>query len=151
MRTTKAAGKYYSRRSIWKKRIATAGENLAEQYLIGQGYSIVARNWRAGRVGEIDLIAVDPQGTLVFVEVKTRTTASVCEYGIQSLGFEAIDRRKQRKIIITASRFLQSANHWSATRFDAIVVVYDIDRPPANREQLPEPSVIHIPNAFGPR
>lgn len=47
------------------------GERLAAEWLQARGYEIVARNWRSGRSGEIDLVA--RQGPrLVIVEVRTR-------------------------------------------------------------------------------
>ncbi|MDR0489031.1 MAG: YraN family protein [Propionibacteriaceae bacterium] len=59
------------RRSIGKK-----GEDLATVYLENLGWKILERNWRYSRVGEIDIIAVDPtssRGTLVFCEVKAKS------------------------------------------------------------------------------
>ncbi len=54
------------------------GEDLAHRYLRGQGWLVVARNWRPPQGGgEIDLIACEPTQTgdiLVFVEVKSRTS-----------------------------------------------------------------------------
>lgn len=48
------------------------GESLAASYLEAQGYRILARNWRHGARGEIDIVARD--GTcVVAVEVKTRS------------------------------------------------------------------------------
>ncbi|MGK2309342.1 YraN family protein [Cutibacterium sp. V947] len=47
------------------------GEDIAAEYLESLGWTTVARNW-ACSVGEIDLIA-DDDGTIVFVEVKTRS------------------------------------------------------------------------------
>lgn len=54
------------------------GEDTAASYLRKLGYTILERNFRI-RNGEIDIIAVDPstssgQKTLVFVEVKTRSS-----------------------------------------------------------------------------
>ena len=46
------------------------GEDYAAQYLINQGYAIVARNWHC-RWGEIDLVT-EKDGKLIFVEVRTR-------------------------------------------------------------------------------
>lgn len=46
-----------------------AGEDLAVEYLLSKGYVIEARNFRT-RYGELDIVAVAPDGTLVFVEVK---------------------------------------------------------------------------------
>lgn len=48
------------------------GEDLAAVYLKKSGYKIIERNFRI-RGGEIDIIAFD-KSTLVFVEVKTRTS-----------------------------------------------------------------------------
>ncbi|HNX59742.1 MAG TPA: YraN family protein, partial [Spirochaetota bacterium] len=46
-----------------------AGENRAEEFFAKMGYETVARNYRASRFAEIDLI-VKKDKTLVFVEVK---------------------------------------------------------------------------------
>lgn len=53
--------------------LGALGEQLAVDHLLGQGWTILARNWRC-RYGELDVIADDPAaGAVVFVEVKTRT------------------------------------------------------------------------------
>jgi len=46
------------------------GEDLACLFLKENGYKIITRNYRKPW-GEIDIIAKDNQGTLVFIEVKT--------------------------------------------------------------------------------
>jgi putative endonuclease len=86
------------------------GEALAADYLVDQGYTIVARNERTP-YGEIDLVAQkvsgptvesrQPQEVLVFVEVKTRTS--------QSFGYpeEAVTPRKQMNLISAAQHYLQ--------------------------------------------
>jgi putative endonuclease len=56
-----------------------AGDNAEEQvarYLHGIGWRVVGRNVRVGR-HEIDLVAIEPDEprTLVFVEVRSRSTA----------------------------------------------------------------------------
>ena len=51
---------------------ARLGEEIAAKYLRNKGYKIIERNFRKG-YGEIDLIAID-NDTLVFIEVKTRTS-----------------------------------------------------------------------------
>ena len=51
------------------------GEDAAAQYLTDNGYTIKGRNVRFGR-HELDIIAEDDE-YIVFVEVKTRTEASV--------------------------------------------------------------------------
>ena len=54
--------------------LGISGENLACDALARQGYAILARRYRT-RVGEIDIVAQDGE-TLVFVEVKTRTSGN---------------------------------------------------------------------------
>ncbi|WP_447040255.1 YraN family protein [Streptomyces sp. DSM 118878] len=47
------------------------GEELAARRLVESGMTVLARNWRAGRSGEIDIVALDGEA-LVVCEVKTR-------------------------------------------------------------------------------
>src|SRR6202011_4580166 len=54
-------------------RLGTRGENLACQFLRKNGYKILYRNFRGRTGGEIDVVCRD-HDTLVFVEVKTRTS-----------------------------------------------------------------------------
>lgn len=51
------------------------GERVAERALLQQGWQVLARNWRSperAAPGELDIVAVDPAGVVVVVEVKTR-------------------------------------------------------------------------------
>lgn len=49
------------------------GEERAAEFLEERGWRVIARNWRC-REGEIDIVAVEPDGrTLVVVEVKSRS------------------------------------------------------------------------------
>ena len=82
--------------------LGKSGEELAKEYLISNGYSILQTNYR-NKIGEIDIIAMD-KDILVFVEVKTRTSIS---YGY---AFEAVDFRKQRKIINTSMVYIKYHN-----------------------------------------
>lgn len=66
------------------------GERLAYHYLRGQGYRIVARQYRRP-FGEIDLIGWE-KDVLCFVEVKLRTQL---DHGRPE---EAVNRKKQRQI-----------------------------------------------------
>ncbi|MFD7231208.1 YraN family protein [Streptomyces sp. NPDC059881] len=47
------------------------GEELAARRLAEAGMAVLARNWRCGRTGEIDIVARDGE-TMVVCEVKTR-------------------------------------------------------------------------------
>lgn len=54
-----------------KRRRGLVGEELAAEALRCRGWNIVARNWRIAGL-EVDLLARDPAGTLVAVEVRRR-------------------------------------------------------------------------------
>lgn len=47
------------------------GEDLAARRMAAAGMTVLARNWRCGRTGEIDIVAMDAD-ELVVCEVKTR-------------------------------------------------------------------------------
>lgn len=66
------------------------GERAAVDYLRRCGYRVLARNYRT-RLGEIDIICTE-RDTLVFVEVKTRSTAA---FGTPA---DAVDRRKRDRL-----------------------------------------------------
>ena len=53
------------------------GEDIACRILKDKGYRILGRNI-AERFGEIDILARDPKGVLVFVEVKTLRETKEC-------------------------------------------------------------------------
>ena len=53
-----------------RSRIGILGEDLGQKYLLDKGYVIIERNFRKPW-GELDIIAKDGNGILVFVEVKT--------------------------------------------------------------------------------
>ena len=53
------------------------GEDFAARYLAQQGYDIMERDWQQGS-RDLDIIARTPDGiTVVFVEVKTRTSRAL--------------------------------------------------------------------------
>ncbi|NLD11372.1 MAG: YraN family protein [Clostridiales bacterium] len=58
-----------------RKLIGNLGEELATGMLYAQGYEILERNFSC-RLGEIDIVCASGN-TLVFVEVKTRTSADL--------------------------------------------------------------------------
>ncbi len=92
------------------------GEKLAVDYLVNNGWKILARNFRAP-VGEIDIIARS-RTCLLFVEVKTRRT------NLFGTPQEAVGSRKQRQIIRTAQWYLQEHKLGSLQpRFDVIAII----------------------------
>ncbi|OOY53000.1 YraN family protein [Solemya velum gill symbiont] len=92
----------------------TTAENLALNYLQKRGLSLVTKNYSC-RCGEIDLIMQD-SGALVFIEVRYRKST---RFGLPE---ETVDSRKQRKLILTAQRYLQSAQIDAECRFDVIAI-----------------------------
>jgi len=87
-----------------------AGEDFACRVLAEKGYRIVERNHHS-RYGEIDIIA-ENDNALAFVEVKARKKNS------KTMPREAVDIRKQRKIILTAMLYLQTHQAQKPPRFD---------------------------------
>ncbi len=92
-------------------------EERACEYLRSLGYLIVARNWRWPG-GEVDIVARD-RDTLVFVEVKARSTA---RFGHPA---EAVDQRKQRRLIAAARAFLGRDLGKVPVRFDVVAILGD--------------------------
>ncbi len=91
------------------------GENIAADYLAGKGYTIIRRNYRT-RFGEIDIIARSGR-CLCFVEVKTR---SQDVYGEPN---EAVEKKKQRKMVLAASSYMQNSGMDDIpARFDVVSV-----------------------------
>jgi putative endonuclease len=93
-----------------RQRIGKWGEDAAAGFLERQGYCILARNVHTA-YGEIDLIARQPDGDLVFVEVKTRTNS---KFGLPE---EAVDFRKMAHLISSAQAYLlekssEPDEHW---------------------------------------
>lgn len=81
-------------------KLGKMGEDLACEYLVNLGHTIVERNWRSGHY-EIDIISTEG-GTLHFVEVKSRV-APVSAAPEENVGF-----RKQQKLVRAAQLYLHS-------------------------------------------
>lgn len=116
-----------------------SGENIAEETLRVNGYRIMARNWRYDRL-EVDFVAKD-EGTLVFIEVKTRNEIS---YGQP---YEAVDRQKERRLARAANAYIHRYGHRGEIRFDIISVVLPQDLPGGMSLR---PEVRLIKDAFWP-
>lgn len=98
------------------KDLGNFGESIACDYLITQGYHIIQRNYSC-KVGELDIIASDCD-TLVFVEVKTRTSD---KFGMPS---ESVSYSKQKKIAKTALCYIAYKKLFEyMSRFDVIEVI----------------------------
>lgn len=92
------------------KSIGALGEDFAAKLYEKSGYTVTARNYHS-RYGEIDLIA-ENEDALCFVEVKTRNLTTL------GTPAEAVDYRKQKKITLTAMKYLTEAECYKQPRFD---------------------------------
>jgi len=128
--------RHKARRQVWPRALASGrrGEDLAHRFLQERGLRVGGRNYRArSGGGEIDLVAWE-RDTLVFVEVKARSTE---EFGAPD---RAVDREKRRALVHAAREYARRANvEWHFIRFDVVSVVL---RDP--------PTLAHIRDAFPP-
>ncbi|MGE0100002.1 MAG: YraN family protein [Hydrogenophaga sp.] len=95
-----------------------AAEDAALVHLRHHGLALVQRNFRTpGRGGgEVDLIMREPDGTLVFVEVRQR--ASACQGGAGA----SITGVKQRRVVLAARHFLLRLGSEPPCRFDVVLL-----------------------------
>lgn len=93
-------------------------EQTALEHLQKQGLRLVQRNFRTpGRGGgEVDLIMREPDGTLVFVEVRQRTQAR------QGGAGGSITPVKQKRIVLAARHFLHRIGSEPPCRFDVVLI-----------------------------
>lgn len=93
-------------------------EDLALAYLQGHGLRLLERNYRTpGRGGgEIDLILRDPEGTVVFVEVRSRANIRFGGAGA------SIGTIKQRRIVLAAQYWLLQNGAHTPCRFDVVLL-----------------------------
>lgn len=100
-----------------KRSFGNVGESIAVDYLRKNNYSILVRNYRVGRLGEIDIIARDGE-YICFIEVKTRSSTI---FGMPS---EAVNFRKQENIRMLASIYLSNFKlHDNNIRFDIVEII----------------------------
>jgi putative endonuclease len=76
------------------------GEELAARRLAETGMTVLERNWRCGRNGEIDIVARDGD-VLVVCEVKTRRT------GVFEHPMAAVTPEKAERLRNLAERWIQ--------------------------------------------
>ncbi|MCL2414789.1 MAG: YraN family protein [Bacteroidales bacterium] len=107
------------------------GEELAKNYLLAKGYTLVEENWRWHH-HEVDLIVCNDI-YMVFVEVKTRSHVIFGEPEV------FVTQEKQQKIIRAANAYMLKSKSPKDARFDIVSVVI------CNGET----SIKHLPNAYG--
>jgi putative endonuclease len=99
------------------KRLGRWGEKRCQRYLTRRGFRTLARNF-ACKTGEIDLVMADPDGSVVFVEVRTRRDEQVAQ------AQETVTAGKRARLWRTAKYFL--ALHRIENRpcrFDVVTII----------------------------
>lgn len=96
-------------------------ELRALRHLQAQGMRLLERNYRVARGphapgGEIDLILQDAVGSLVFVEVRARCSAS------HGGAAASIGARKRRRILLAAQHYLLRYRQPPPCRFDVVAI-----------------------------
>jgi putative endonuclease len=97
------------------------GEARALQWLQRQGLVLVQRHYRVARGphargGEIDLVMRERDGTLVFVEVRSRATAGA------GGAAASVGAAKQRSLVFAAQHFLARLATPPPCRFDVVAI-----------------------------
>jgi len=106
-----------------RKSLGKLGEDLAREHLKKSGCKILEQNYQV-RMGEIDLI-VEDSGTLVFVEVKTRSDST------HGSPFDAVTPAKQKQLSKVAPFYLgRHEMHDRPARSDVVSVQIRTGAPP---------------------
>lgn len=105
------------------KSIGNDGERIARAYLERKQWQILTTNFRTYH-GEVDLVAREPDGTLVFIEVKTRFGAG---HGGPA---ESVDPRKIERLRTVAAAYLAlypQGQEEPACRYDILEIRFGAD------------------------
>lgn len=94
------------------------GEEVASQFLVGEGYAIRDRNWRAAPY-EIDIVAMK-DNRIVFVEVKTRSS-------FLSDPVLSITDKKKSHLVRAANAYMTCFHLPHEIQFDLIFISGDRD------------------------
>jgi len=116
-----------------RRDVGARGEDAAVDYVTALGWQVLDRNWRSGRLGELDLVAREPGprgDAIVFCEVKTRTGLGFGE-PVEAITWGKLDRLRRLALAWLAAH----ENSSSRVRIDAIGVLLLPSR---------EPSIHHV-------
>lgn len=107
--------------AVTPKSVGDRAEALALEHLLSHGLVLVCRNYRVARGprargGEIDLILRERDGTLVFVEVRSRAS------DLHGGALASVGAAKQRALVFAAQHYLARLTHTPPCRFDVVAV-----------------------------
>ncbi len=95
-------------------------EQRVAEYLGARGFQIIERNYESAGA-EVDIVAREPGGAIVFVEVRSRASG---EHGspLETVGWD-----KQRRVVRAATAWLVKHELWERVevRFDVVSVTGD--------------------------
>ncbi len=115
--------------------IGKSGEDRVAAFLRKRGFLVIKRNYQC-RFGEIDIIA-EADEYIIFVEVKTRKKNSMVS------AIDAVDARKQQRIMLTAEDYISKTCCELQPRFDVAEVTVAEDESGVKKYSLN-----YIENAF---
>jgi putative endonuclease len=113
--------KWGSRSKPDRAETGASGEAAALAHLQRAGLRLLERNYRVAagpsrRAGEVDLILTEPDGTLVFVEVRARADTS------HGGAAASVTAAKQRRLIYAAQHYLLRHPSPPPCRFDVVAL-----------------------------
>jgi putative endonuclease len=118
-----------------RKTLGRWGEKRCEKYLKSKGLKILVRNYLC-KAGELDLVMADSDGTVVFVEVKTRSSEDFTP------AEDVLTKPKKDSLSRSAQFFLKTHNiEDRPCRFDFVTVTL---------EKNGKETIKHYENAFVP-
>ena len=115
------------------QKLGKKGEEIATDLYLKQNFTLLETNWHYGHL-EIDVI-VQNENTIVFCEVKTRTSTIMGE----PENFVTI--QKQRNLIKAANHYVLTKRIEKEVRFDIMAIVISGERH----------RIHHIADAFTPK
>ena len=102
--------------------LGACGEDIAAEFLLSKNFSVIERNYRFGKFGEIDIIA-RRDDLIIFVEVKNRSSE---RYGG---ALYSISNKKKSSLKTAARAFIAASPEYNRKeitfRFDLISITGD--------------------------
>jgi putative endonuclease len=110
-----------------RDRLGRWGQKRCERFLKNKGLRTLTRNFSC-KTGELDLVMVDTDGMLVFVEVKTRA-------GEEYVPAEASITSAKKRRVISAARYFTAIHKIQdrPCRFDVVIIILGPAGPPEIR------------------
>lgn len=100
-----------------RRELGFFGEDMAAEYVSDAGLHVLERNWRNGRLGELDLIAADPlNDCYVVIEVRTRTSQRC------GSAHASVDWKKYQRLRRLAAAWLSRQRIKRHIRIDVVAV-----------------------------